>query len=205
MGNSENKQLIALTVTFIIFVIVAVLVYFFIFNKGEDADDRVPIEISETVKSKLLAGINGEKIIKYADPVVIIPREMTEQDVEKFVTSFVERYGSYSNQANFDNIMILEASMTDRMKTWAKGYVNDQRAKKKSNIIYYGVITKAVGVDVEEFDNEEGQASFLVKTRRKESFISKNGSDNVFNQDIKIKVVKIGKVWKVDEAFWQDR
>ncbi len=205
MEDHKNKQFKALVIALVIFILGAIAVYFLFFNNRDNKDNRKPIDIEDKIKSKLLDDLNAKRNIKYAEPMVIEFKEMTHRDIEKFVTSFTERYGSYSNQANFDNIMILESSMTDGMRTWAKDYVDEQRARKISNSVYYGVITKAVGVNVIDIDIDGGVANFLVETRRRESFESKSGSDNVFNQSIEVRAVKSGKTWKIDKAFWGDR
>ncbi|MCF7820237.1 MAG: hypothetical protein K9M44_02065 [Candidatus Pacebacteria bacterium] len=124
-------------------------------------------------------------------------REMTAEDLKQLAFAIAERYGSYSNEGNFGNISDLELYMTDEMKTWAKTYVETERAKPYTGE-YYGMSTTALVGEVVSFEDDE--AEVLVSTRRKEI---KNNEENVFDQKITINFSKIGSEWKVSGAYWQ--
>lgn len=202
MENKQNKQLLAIGITFVIFVIIIALVYFLFFYGNKERALPLPgFKFSKEVEKI----DNEKKEIKYVEPKKIESREMTKPELENFVMSFSERFGTYSNQADFNNITTLQPSMTDRMRAWSEKYVKEKRLENKSNKVYYGVITKAIALETIRYEDELGEAEFLVKTRRKSSFASKDMSDDAFGQNIEVVAKKIDGIWKIDEAFWQER
>ena len=118
--------------------------------------------------------------------------------------SFVERFGSYSNQSNYNNINDLKIFMTKNMSNWADKFIKEQREKSQVNDIYYGITTKAVSEKVQEFDEDVGQAEILVSTRRREALGTTNNVSKTYNQNILVTFVKERGSWKVDSAYWQD-
>ncbi|RLC38905.1 hypothetical protein DRH27_01075 [Candidatus Falkowbacteria bacterium] len=129
-------------------------------------------------------------------------REFTKDDLSRMAESFAERFGSYSNQSNFNNIVDLKLFMSEEMKEWADSYVSGQRGRQIASDIYYGITTKAVGREIREYDDDAGQASVFVQTRRREATSSTSNTSKVFDQDIIIKFIKEKGAWKVDGANW---
>lgn len=125
----------------------------------------------------------------------------TEMDVRNLTTSFVERFGSYSNHSQFSNLKDLQMFMTEDMRNWVEGYIEEQEQKEYSGK-YYGINTRVVSCDVQTFNKEAGEAEIMVSTQRTESKGQKS-QENVFNQDIKVDLVKVNGEWKVDRAEWQ--
>jgi len=129
-------------------------------------------------------------------------REFTKDDLSRMAASFAERFGSYSNQSNFNNIVDLKLFMSEEMKEWADSYVSGQRGKPIASDIYYGITTKAVAREIREYDDDAGKASVFVQTRRREATSSTNNTSKVFGQDIIIRFIKEKGAWKVDGANW---
>jgi len=129
----------------------------------------------------------------------------TPQGVEAqllvMVRPFVERFGSYSNQSEYENLQELVSFMTPRMRAWAEGKIRERQAGEIPSI-YRGVTTKALAHKVVSLDERDGKAEFLVSTQRKES-VGSQGNSKVFTQDVTIKLAKEDGVWLVDGAFWQ--
>jgi len=130
--------------------------------------------------------------------------EVQSDDLARMAAAFAERFGSFSNQSDFGNLRDLQIFMTAKMKGWAQDYISQARARKTDTSIYYGIVTKAILSQVEQFDEQAGQAEILVKTQRRESSgVSANGT--TFYQDIVIKYLRENGVWRVDEATWQTK
>jgi len=136
---------------------------------------------------------------------VPVKKKFGKEEVAGLAASFAERYGSYSNQANFRNITDLKMFMTRKMQIWADSYLSEQRAASSSTNIYYGIITKAVAKEIKEYDEDSGQASILVHTRRQEAIGSTSNISNTFNQDIIIDLLKENDIWKIDNAKWENK
>lgn len=131
----------------------------------------------------------------------VVPKKISKSDVEKMAASFAERFGTYSNQAGFSNMVDLKIFMSRSMQVWADDYVVKQT--KANNDIYYGITTKAVVVETKNFNDESGQATVLVKTRRREATMTTGNVSKVFNQDITVNVVKEDGAWKINSAYWE--
>ena len=130
---------------------------------------------------------------------------VSKDDLMRMAGSFTERFGSYSNQSNFSNIVDLKIFMSKRMKKWADTFIANELQKGTVNDIYYGIVTKAVAHEVLELDDYVGEASILVKTRRREATSSTSNVSQVFDQSIIINFVKELGAWKVDSANWQSK
>jgi hypothetical protein len=111
---------------------------------------------------------------------------------------FVERYGSYSNEANFQNLIDVLPLMTVSFAA----ETNELIAKSKSPETYYGVTTRVLTVNVEKIDEEKGTALIKVNTQRE---IAKDSPQNttIETQEILLKLVRLEGIWKVESAVWQ--
>lgn len=121
----------------------------------------------------------------------------------RLASSFSERFGSYSNISQFENIEDLKAFMTPTMATWADGFVEEQ-IEAGLSVIYIGITTRALNAEIEELDEDRGTARVMIKTQRRE----RSGEDldgTVYYQDIILDFQKLGDTWKVNVATWQER
>ena len=124
------------------------------------------------------------------------------ESLKRMALSFAERFGSYSNHSNYSNINDLKVFMTKEMQVWADKLVLDMKAKKSQSDIYYGITTKAVLAQEKKFDDDLGQAEFLVKTQRRVS-TGDMGNMSITYQDILISFTKESGAWKVNQAVWK--
>ncbi|MBI4599725.1 hypothetical protein HY732_02280 [Candidatus Uhrbacteria bacterium] len=122
-------------------------------------------------------------------------------EVVSLVLPFVERFGSYSNQGNLENLSELLPVMSDGMKAWAQKQIDEQK-RKTFQTVYHGVTTKSLQYTLSIFDDAKGIAEMKVATQRKE-LIGTSTNARVYNQDIVIKLVKEDTAWIVDGAYWQ--
>ncbi|MEK7540063.1 MAG: hypothetical protein AAB558_02340 [Patescibacteria group bacterium] len=111
--------------------------------------------------------------------------------------SFTERYGSFSNQNEFENLERLMIYMTAKLQTETNELIASQEGK--DNSVYFGVTTDVVSLRLDKL--EEKRAVVVVATRRRES---KEGSaTKVFSQTARIVLVKDSGEWLVDKFEWQ--
>ncbi len=143
--------------------------------------------------------LSGDKI----SPQIPAKNNFDKNDLMRLAASFAERFGSYSNQSNFSNILDLKLFMSQRMKGWADNYVREQRSRPAEQEIYYGITTKAIAEEILAYDDDLGQAVVSVSARRRESTGTTGNTSDTFTQDIKIEFIKEGGSWKADAAFWQ--
>ncbi len=127
-------------------------------------------------------------------------RSLTEQQLKRTASLFIERFGSYSNQSNFSNISDLKIFMTENMKKWADNFIENNNIDRDVSV-YYGITTRSISQRIENFDESSGEATVFVKTLRRESGGSLT-EDNSFYQEAVIRFLFEKGTWKVDKATW---
>lgn len=165
-------------------------------NSNQNTNSNIPVSnnnnsntpISNTNTSNVNANINTS--------------DFSEASLKSIARSFAERFGTYSNQNNFENIEHLMPYMTERMKHWATNYLEEKRANPVYAGIYHGITTKSLSITTVSYDTSDGTAEFFVKTQRRESTGSTSNSQLTY-QDIQIKFKREQGIWKVDEAWWK--
>ncbi len=111
---------------------------------------------------------------------------------------FVERYGSYSNEANFQNIRDVIPLMSVK---FAAATTADL-VNKKAPAEYYGVTTRVITAKVVSQDDKSGTAVIDLATQRVEENGSAQNKTTKY-QDIELLFVKESGVWMVDSAKWR--
>lgn len=154
-------------------------------------------EVVETVET-----VRGEEVIPTRPTISELDLE-TERDtrnvsadVVSLSKTFVTRYGSYSNEANFANLEdvlpLVSASFAARLQNTIDTGVAPED--------YYGVSTGIVTVKVDEKNETTSQVT--VTTQREEAVGSPQNT-TVKYQDIVLTFVNEEGTWKVDSATWQ--
>lgn len=110
---------------------------------------------------------------------------------------FAERYGSYSNEANFQNIRDVIPLMSAKFGA----ATTTALATKKVPIGFYGITTRVITVKVVSQDEKKGTAVIDMSTQRVEENGSAQNTTTKY-QDIELSFVKESGVWVVDSAKW---
>src|SRR3989339_1450167 len=111
----------------------------------------------------------------------------------------VERYGSFSNRNNFENITRLEPFMTEDFKKISIESIDEQQ-KQPQEEDFYGIATSDIAMDLTNFSAKES-AMVTVTTTRTES--RANQDDNVFTQTAEVSFKYVSGNWKVDNITWK--
>lgn len=190
----RGKKLAAILIIVFALIILIGLIYFMFLASVRPKQPPAAVPAAE------------EKPAATAAPETVTPaparkEKVTAEDLQRLAASFVERYGSYSNQSGYANILDLEIFMSRALKRLTLDYIERSRGQNRQTDIYYGLTTKAVVVETKQFDDYAGQAEFIVKTQRKESAgVSANA--RTFQQDASVVIIKEGGAWKVDKLTW---
>ena len=203
------KKTTGIYIIFLGLIALLVAIYFMFFYKPAQIEEVVveDIEIIPEPKKELPIQL---PIIEQPKPEIIPTeqrREVTRDEIiqvelQRLAMSFVERYGSFSNQSNFQNLKDLMVFMSSGMQVRINDYIAKSLNQRGDSSIYYGMSTKAVVANVHVLNEDEGQAVILVKTLRQEATGSINNVSEK-NQNVEIIFVKERGAWKVDEATWQ--
>ncbi len=127
--------------------------------------------------------------------------EKLKAQLQKMSFAFAERYGSYSNQSDFENLEDLMPFMSASLKSKTQDFIAGKRAQAKRAAIYYGITTKALNGQVEEFSPEIGRAKFKISCQRQE-IVGSTANANVYYQDLEISLIKESGIWKVNKVTW---
>lgn len=165
------------------------------------------------------AQVPVEKTVQTSIPTFSLPPQAQEQqkpppppqaqpiltaqqvDLVTIVVPFVERFGSFSNQSNYQNFEDLLPFMSSSMRAWAEAKIADARSKPFPSL-YKGVTTKVLKHTSLSLDEQRGVAGFKVTTQRKE-LLGTSDNFKVYLQDIVVRLVKQDSLWVVDSARWQ--
>lgn len=123
--------------------------------------------------------------------------------VGRIAMSFVERYGSYSNQSDFGNLENLYPFMTDAFATSTRATVAAERRKGTDNSVYYGLTTRATAFTVGSFDEQAGTATMTVTTARQES-VGSSADVRRYDQDAIVTMTNVDGAWKVSGLTWRE-
>ncbi len=166
----------------------------------------VTLSIVLTACAKKTPGVNTQVVSNTLNqPTNTSAPQPSESDSAKkdvlvrraFVINFVQRYGSYSNEALFQNVEDLYSQMTDSLQAYAQQMVTAGRQNAASDKTYYGTTTYVRTVKSETASDQ--QVRYLLATQR----VERTGdTERSYYQDITVVIKKVGSEWKVDQAQW---
>lgn len=140
-------------------------------------------------------------------PKQVIPSPIQEQraqerqitaNVQTLAKTFVERYGSFSNEAEFQNLRDLFPLMTDAFVAETENFIATTIIPES----FYGVTTRVITVNVDEFDEAAGVAVLNLTTQREEAIDSPQNV-SVRYQDIELQFELVLGSWKISSAEWK--
>lgn len=209
----NNKTLISV-IALVVLLLLGLSLFFFFYNSEEnknnsqdvveqeeketkvDSSNRIPVDQEEGEEEDVPTPTNTSSVEAELDE----QEDFGRVDLKNMASSFAERFGSYSNHSNFANIKDLKIFMTENMKEWAEGFVQEQSQEDSGE--YSGITTKAISTDILNFNKEGGEAEVVVTTRRRESKGSRSDS-TTYTQDLTLEFVKQNNSWKVGGAYWE--
>ena len=201
----DRKRLGIFIIGTALIIVIVIAVFMYIFNQKQRAANQVvtPTQIETDANKLREETLNNEPQVQYNhfDSTAEENRVWNAEDLRKMALSFAERFGSYSNQADYGNIEDLKIFMTPKMQNWADDYVANLRQQDKDNAVYYGITSVAISGEVKQFDDPAGTAEVLVTVQRREVIGSSEAK--VFSQNILIVFEKIKDEWKAGSATWQ--
>lgn len=117
--------------------------------------------------------------------------------VRNQVKNFVERFGSYSMESNFQNFKEVMPLSTPTVVAWLKSYPNTLKQKLPTG--FESVTSRVLSQKV--LSLSDTKAEIVASTQKEETIFNKMA---VSYKDIKVNLVLINGQWLVDGAFWQD-
>ncbi len=124
---------------------------------------------------------------------VATPLETEKNGAQQLAKVFLERYGTYSSDNNFQNIKDVETLVTRSL--WSK--ISAPISSKTTAQSFVGVTTKVVSMDLTAWSDAKAVVEF--KTMRVEE---RNGVVNTKYQNATVVLIKQGSSWLVDTLVW---
>ncbi len=205
MDDIKKKRIIGVVIVIVGLALLVAIVYFlFFYNFSPPAPaEKETAQTAKEPTTPILPQV-PKAVINVGEYTPPAKSEITEEELKRLAASFAERFGSFSNQSPYANILDLKIFMTEKMQAWADKYIEDINAKKADMSIYYGITTKAVSTETKKYEQDSSQAEILVKTQRRKAIATANNITTSY-EDILIELVKNKGAWKVDGAYWQTR
>lgn len=107
---------------------------------------------------------------------------------------FVEIFGSYSSDNNFQNLKDLQTLMTSTY--WAKW---EKDLENITSNTAYSVWSQAMNSSIDSYTANSALATVLCKRGERQS---KSEKENIFYQSAQVNLVKVNNIWLVDKVIW---
>lgn len=134
-------------------------------------------------------------------PPTVSAEERARAEAQTLTTLFVERYGSYSNQSNFQNLEDLLPLMSESFRAKTERDLETLRRTAPPPSEYVGVTTRALSVAESVYDLPRGAAAFRASVQKSE--VRGTAPATVTYPAIDVTLVREGGAWKVSSAVWQ--
>jgi len=139
-----------------------------------------PVINRQQVQDNLIKRVEGKTVAEVDDFALIM-------STSRF---FIERYGSFSSSANWQNLLDLRVAVTDNMYQDFRDLIDDQVSVVSDD--YFSLTTKVVALTVLTQDDTEAQVE--AETQKREV----RGSDQeIYYQTITVDLTKQGGTWLV--------
>jgi len=201
---SRRKKIIITLVALLVLILLLYLAWFY-FGRGQTPSANAPVNTGATSSNnqevKLPATTPSIIKLNSGNGQTAIKAPSLEDNLKKLAINFAERYGSFSNQNLFQNIIDLAPLMSVKMKAYSEQSI--AAAKPQNTSVYSGTTTKAIRASLASLNEGKGQAEVIVSTQR---FIATSSTDNitkVYYQDISIKFILEDGEWRIDGAYWK--
>lgn len=191
---TRRKRISIVVLVLLILLLAIAWIVYMLFSRQVPTDVEVvetPVEETPTTPERTEPTISEVALEQERETRV------SAADVVSLSKTFVTRYGSYSNEADFANLSDVLPLMSDAFAAQTQRFIDTSTAPEE----YYGVTTRVITVDVQEENDAEGTATVLVTTQREEATGSTQNVE-VRYQEILLTFVKEAASWKIDSATW---
>lgn len=187
-----------------IFIILSIIVLFilvvsiFLFVRGKQKNNLSSnIQPTSTTSNNNSSGQitqPGATIIPAGTPVKpLTAEELEKNSVEQIAKIVVERYGTYSTDNEFQNILEVKTLVTPAL--WTK--ISAAMKTKNTNTVFFGITTKVASAQITDWSSDV--ATVVLKTVRTEN---KNGSIKNLYQDVTVGMKKTDSIWLANTLTW---
>ena len=163
-------------------------------NKTAEPQTAVPADNTAAINNGQVAV--GTSVPEGLPAKVVSPLEAEKNGAQQLAKVFVERYGTYSSDNNFQNIKEVQTLVTESL--WSKiSAPITAKTTTSANQNFTGMTTKVISMDLTSWS--DAKATVELKTSRIEE---KNGVVTTRYQNAIVEMVKLNGVWLVNKLLW---
>ncbi len=196
--SMNNKKIYLILIILLILAVGLLGVFWYLATRNtkqlviEESINNVATTTETTVETPV-AVVDTKPIVNYN----VTEEEKDQAQLLKFAGSFVERYASYSNQTDYENLTDLIPFMSVSLKNWANNFVAEKRKNVGENQPYYGITTKTLKKELLSYTDD--LVKIKVSTQRSE-MVGADFNAKVFYEDFIVELIKEAGVWKVNSV-----
>lgn len=180
----ERKRLWEIVIAIVIILLLIVAVWWLL--RSSSGQDRVTPEQDEPGQGQVIGG----------EPLDLSGYEQSASTIARV---FVERFGSFSNGGDYQNIDVVMDIATDALQARLQDLINTSDTDHTS--AYYGISTHVLSIHQVEVSDRQEVLEVLVQ---REESIDSPANTSVKYQTIRLTLVKDGTSWLVDDFIWLD-
>ncbi len=187
---------IFIILSIIVLFILAVSIFLFVRGKQKNnlSSNAQPTSTASNNNSSGQVAQPGATVIPAGVPVKpLTAEELEKNSVEQIAKIVVERYGTYSTDNEFQNILEVKTLVTPAL--WTK--ISAAMKIKNTNTVFFGITTKVASTQISDWSGDA--ATVVLKTVRTEN---KNGSIKNLYQDVTVGMKKTDSIWLANTLTW---
>ena len=189
----RGKKIIILVVVCVV-VIIGLIVYFIAANNKGKTVDKETAPIQKVVIPK-------EEAAKVVLPP---PTEIEKQasSVKNVALAFAERFGTFTNESNYQSFNDLMPVLTATAQSWLKNtYVPSLVKEHDPRGFFYRIITDARTADI--LEQKDNSVKIKIATQREET--KGDAEAQSFIQNIVLDLVNENNNWLINGVYWEKR
>ncbi|MDZ7797996.1 MAG: hypothetical protein U5L76_00065 [Patescibacteria group bacterium] len=130
-----------------------------------------------------------------------IDKSKEKNEIIGMAHTFAERFGSYSNKNDFENLENLKSWMTSSYQKDIDSYIEEQEKIRSEDDDYKAMVSKVISNKITNFSDESARVELL--TERTEEDLT-DTLDNYY-QKLVLELKKIDNTWKINAASWGEK
>jgi hypothetical protein len=187
------------TIEIILAILVILLcIGFFVWWKWPGAQTQTTTPTTSNITTSTNKTTSSTGTAATAEDIEPVVKETSPNTVAR---TFVERLGSYSTEADAENIEDILPMATSGFQAKLKALVREARASADGT--YYGIST--IVVTAPKTVSSTATQVILSMTTQREETIDTPGNTTVAYQSITVTLVKSGTTWLVDDYSWSEK
>lgn len=204
IATKKFKVMFAVLITVLVIGLCSIFAIYY-FNKNKTvANTNNNINQQQNNSNKIIQNSNNvinstntNAAVDNSNTAVATKNQDNDQEVKKLALNFAARFGTFSNQNDYQNLLAMSDYYTSNMSEWIN---NTAKKEQDNNEPYYSVKTQAVSTELVEIS--EQSAKVVVQTIRHETR-GLPAVERQYNQKIEIQFSKENNTWKINSAYWQ--